>query len=144
MHLHSSPKGFTELRIGFLALIAATASGLSAQSPATVDFKDGDRVVFLGDTFFEREVDYGFLEQNLTVAHRDRRLSFRNLAWAGDTPLGRARASFDWNKPEAVWLKQVRDQVSLVKPTVAFLSYGTTAALEIAEASPTDAETKAR
>lgn len=142
MHLHSSPKGFTELGIGFLALIAATASGLSAQSPASVDFKDGDRVVFLGDTFFEREVDYGFLEQNLTVAHRDRRLSFRNLAWAGDTPLGRARASFDWNKSEAVWLKQVRDQVSLVKPTVAFLSYGTTAALEIAETGPADAETK--
>ena len=30
--------------------------------PNRFEFKDGDRVLFLGDTFFEREVDYGRIE----------------------------------------------------------------------------------
>ena len=97
------------------------------------ELKDGDRVLFIGDTFFEREGDYGHIETRLTAAFPDRNVTFRNLAWAGDTPMGRARASFDWNKPETEWLKRVKEQVALVKPTVAFLSYGMTAALELAE-----------
>ena len=123
---------------GCLASVAiATSAAFAAESP--LDLKDGDRVVFLGDTFFEREVDYGYLELDLTLAHPDHALTFRNLSWAGDTPMGRARASFDWSKPETEWLKLVKGQVSLVKPTVAFLSYGTTAALELAETPPTEA-----
>ncbi|HKS38380.1 MAG TPA: hypothetical protein VJW76_14395, partial [Verrucomicrobiae bacterium] len=94
------------------------------------ELKDGDRVLFIGDTFFEREVDYGHIETRLTAAFPDRHITFRNLAWAADTPMGRSRASFDWNKSEEDWLKRVREQVALVKPTVAFLSYGMTAALE--------------
>jgi glucose/arabinose dehydrogenase len=111
------------------------AIGPSAQAADAPKFelKDGDRVLFIGDTFFEREGDYGHVETRLTAAFPDRNVTFRNLAWAGDTPMGRARASFDWNKPETEWLKRVKEQVALVKPTVAFLSYGMTAALELAE-----------
>lgn len=106
---------------------------LPAADAPKFELKDGDRVLFLGDTFFEREVDYGHLETRLTAAFPDRSVTFRNLGWAADTPLGRARASFDWNKPGEEWLKRVKEQVALVKPTVAFLSYGMTAALELAE-----------
>jgi hypothetical protein len=98
------------------------------------ELKDGDRVVFLGDTFFEREGDYGSIEMRLTAAFPDRNVTFRNLAWSGDTPMGRARASFDWGKTEADWLKRVKEQLAIVKPTVAFLSYGMTAGLEGGEA----------
>ncbi len=105
----------------------------SAADAPKFELKDGDRVLFIGDTFFEREGDYGLIETRLTAAFSDRNVTFRNLAWAGDTPMGRARASFDWNKPETEWLKRVKEQVALVKPTVAFLSYGMTAALELAE-----------
>lgn len=105
----------------------------SAADAPKFELKDGDRVLFIGDTFFEREGDYGHIETRLTAAFPDRNVTFRNLAWAGDTPMGRARASFDWNKSDADWLKRVKEQVALVKPTVAFLSYGMTAALELAE-----------
>jgi len=111
----------------WLAAFAAAAAG-------RFELKDGDRVVFLGDTFFEREGEHGEIEAALTAAFPGRQAVFRNLAWAGDTPMGRARASFDWNKPEAQWLERVREQVSIVKPTVAFLSYGMTAGLEGGEA----------
>ena len=110
--------------------IGPTASAADAPK---FELKDGDRVLFIGDTFFEREGDYGHIETRLTAAFPDRSVTFRNLAWAGDTPMGKARASFDWNKPETEWLKRVKEQVALVKPTVAFLSYGMTAALELAE-----------
>lgn len=98
------------------------------------ELKEGDRALFLGDTFFEREGDYGAIETRLTAAFPDRNVTFRNLSWAGDTPMGRARASFDWGKTEAEWLKRVKEQIAIVKPTVAFLSYGMTAGLEGGEA----------
>ena len=97
---------------------------------AGLDLRDGDRVVFMGDTFLEREGDLGHLEAALTRKFSDRNVTFRNLAWAGDTPMGKARASFDWNKPDSEWLKRVKEQVAIAKPTVVILSYGMTAALE--------------
>lgn len=115
------------------ALVALFGTISTTTSPAAsppFELQDGDRVLFIGDTFFEREVDYGHIETRLTAAFPDRNFTFRNLSWAGDTPLGRARASFDWNKSEEDWLKRVKEQVALVKPTAAFLSYGMTAALE--------------
>src|SRR5947208_4747254 len=113
-----------------LALIAALCPSALAASNDPLELKNGDRVLFIGDTFFEREVDYGHIETRLTAAFPDRNVTFRNLGWAADTPLGRSRASFDWNKPEDDWLKRVKEQVALVNPTVAFLSYGMTTALE--------------
>jgi hypothetical protein len=47
--------------------------------------------------------------------------------------MGKARASFDWNKSEESWLKRVQEQVAIAKPSVAILSYGMTAALELAD-----------
>ena len=105
----------------------------SARAADAFELKDGDRVLFIGDTFFEREGDYGYIETRLTAAFPDRNVTFRNLAWAGDSPTGKARASFDWNKDDKFWLAHVKEQLALVKPTVAFLSYGMTAALELAE-----------
>lgn len=112
-----------------LALLAAV-TGSPIFAAEKFELRDGDRVVFLGDTFFEREGEYGALESRLTAAFPDKNVIYRNLSWAADTPLGRSRASFDWNKPETNWLNRVKEQLALVKPTVAFLSYGMTAALE--------------
>ena len=120
--------------IAFTMLASALlASGGGLRAAGKFELKDGDRVLFIGDTFFEREVDYGQIEARLTAAFPDRAVTYRNLAWAADSPMGRARASFDWNRPETDWLKRVKEQLALVKPTVAFLSYGMTAALELSE-----------
>src|SRR5262245_7043122 len=85
----------------------AFTNWIANAAPAQFELQDGDRVLFIGDTFFEREVDYGYIEARLTAAFPKRNITFRNLAWAGDTPMGRARASFDWNKSEDEWLKRV-------------------------------------
>ncbi|MCW5559982.1 MAG: hypothetical protein KIT22_19365, partial [Verrucomicrobiae bacterium] len=118
----------------FLAMWTVLAAGGSAaRGAAAFELQEGDRVLFLGDTFMEREGDYGLLESALTLGYPDRQILFRNLGWAADTPLGRSRASFDWGKSGEDWLKRVQEQVALVPPTVAILSYGMTAALEAAE-----------
>src|SRR5439155_23049839 len=126
-----------------VALLAALRLPALTATIEPFDLRDGDRVLFIGDTFFEREVDYGHIETRLTAAFPNRNVIFRNLAWAADTPMGRSRASFDWNKPEQEWLKRVKEQVALVKPTVAFLSYGMTAALEQSSADDSPAERNA-
>jgi putative heme-binding domain-containing protein len=130
-----------------LALLLLWTTAIPPRATAAAEpfeLKDGDRVLFIGDTFFEREVDYGHIETRLTAAFPDRNITFRNLAWAADTPMGRSRASFDWNKSEDDWLKRVKEQVALVKPTVAFLSYGMTAALEAGGAGGSPAEQAAK
>ena len=118
----------------FFALPLLISTAFAASPTNAFELRNGDRVLFMGDTFFEREGDYGHIETRLTAAFPERNVTFRNLSWAGDTPMGRARASFDWNKPEEEWLKRVKEQVGLVKPTVAFLNYAMTAALEGGEA----------
>src|SRR5205809_2667871 len=80
----------------------------------------------------------GIICRRLTGAFPSPMVIFRNLAGAANTPLGRSRASLDWNNPEQEWLKRVKEQVALVKPTVAFLSYGMTAALESGAADSPD------
>ncbi len=113
--------------------VAARLQGAPTNS---FELHSGDRVLFIGDTFFEREVDSGAIETALTAHWSGENVTFRNLAWAADSPLGQSRASFDWNRGEDFWLGRVKEQLSLVKPTVAFLSYGTSAALGGAGAAP--------
>src|SRR5262249_14291448 len=94
------------------------------QNPAGVkrfEFKDGDRVVFLGDTWIEREQKDGYIETLITSRLNGKKVIFRNLAWSGDTVLGRSRASFD---PPEKGFDRLKEQLQAIKPTVAFLGYG--------------------
>src|SRR5262249_39650493 len=51
----------------------------------------------------------------------DRNVTFRNLGWSADTPLGESRAGFD--TPDKGF-ERLKEQIALVKPTVAILGYG--------------------
>jgi lysophospholipase L1-like esterase len=101
------------------------AIGLSntafAGEPPPVVFRDGDRVVFLGDTFIERDQRYGYLETLLTAANPDKNLTFRNLGWSGDTVAGTSRSGFD---PPEAGFEQLKQQILAVKPTVVLVAYG--------------------
>lgn len=87
-------------------------------------FQDGDRIALVGDTLIEREGQYGYWERNLTLQFPDLRLTFRNLGWSADSPQGKSRASFDWNRDAGVWKQRLKEQIAAVKPTVVFLGYG--------------------
>ena len=47
-----------------------SAACLIAAAAEPLDLRDGDRVVFLGNSFFERALDYGYLETELTLRHK--------------------------------------------------------------------------
>jgi len=86
-----------------------------------LDLADGERVVLLGNTFVERDVQYGSIETALTLAYKDKNITFRNLGWSGDTVWGHARAGFGSTQDGYNNLvKQVKD----AKPTTLFVCYG--------------------
>lgn len=91
--------------------------------PATKPFElaDGDRVVFIGNTFFERDLRYNHLETALTARWPERNVTFRNLGWDGDTVWGEARAEFG---SPADGFNSLSKHVADLKPTVIFLAYG--------------------
>ena len=73
------------------AFIALLCSQPPAKKP--FDFKDGDRIVWIGNTLVEREQRYGYWETALLVANKDKKITFRNLGWSGDTVWGEARTA---------------------------------------------------
>jgi len=78
-------------------------------------------VVFLGATMLEREQTEGYLETLLTAQFASENLTFRNLAWSGDTVFGDSRAGFDTAKEGFErMVKQVHD----ASPTVLMLGFG--------------------
>jgi lysophospholipase L1-like esterase len=82
---------------------------------------DGDRVVFVGNTFFERDLKYNYLETALTARWPGRNVTFRNLGWDGDTVWGDARAEFG---SPADGFNSLSKHVADLKPTVIFVAYG--------------------
>ncbi|KAA6438278.1 SGNH/GDSL hydrolase family protein [Dyadobacter flavalbus] len=88
---------------------------------AGFDLKNGDRVVFLGNSLFENDFQFGYLELALTTRFPDRNVTFRNLGWSGDNVWGDARSTFT-NPPTAY--QHLMRNIADAKPTVVFLGYG--------------------
>lgn len=104
-----------------ISILLAAFSLVTALPQERFSFRDGDRVVFLGDTWVEREQSDGYIETRLTAALRGQNVIFRNLAWSADTVLGESRAGFD---PPEKGFDRLKEQLQAIKPTVAFLGYG--------------------
>ncbi|MBC7853546.1 MAG: hypothetical protein IAF94_08930 [Pirellulaceae bacterium] len=85
------------------------------------EFRDGDRVVFLGSGFIERLQNTGYLETMLTAAMPSKNITFRNLGWSGDTVWGDARVVFG---SRADGFQRLLSDVSLCNPTVLIVCYG--------------------
>lgn len=116
-------------------LLSALALLVAADPVPKFSLNDGDRVVWLGSTLVEREQRYGYWEAALLAAHADKKITFRNLGWSGDTVHGEARGRFDFNNPDKCF-KQIIDQTMELKPTVIFVSYGTNESFEGKEGLP--------
>ncbi len=122
------------LLAGLLAL--SSAASLTAQTadapaaplqPAVFEFKDGDRLVLIGNTVIEREQRYGAFEPRLDLALGATKVSVRNLAWSGDTVFGHARSYFG---PPEEGLQRLSGHLEMLKPTVVMLCYGSELAFE--------------
>ncbi len=92
-----------------------------------LELQDGDRVVFLGGTLFDRDRLYSEVELALVRHFWGRELSFRNLGWDGDTVFGHARTG---GRRGAVFgdvaegFSKLGQQVRRFKPSVVLVAYG--------------------
>ncbi len=93
---------------------------------APFQFEDGDHIVFVGATFFERAQLFEHLESTLTATLGRKKVTFRNLGWDGDTVFADSRGIFD--RPEVGYLRMV-EHIRAEEPTVAFICYGQNEAL---------------
>jgi len=80
------------LRIGALAVACLVSLGRLA---ADFAIRDGDRVVFLGDSITEQRLYTTYIEAYTLARHPAWKLSFRNVGWGGDTAWLRQRAHPD-------------------------------------------------
>ena len=114
------------MRFRLTICLLLLTSSLSAAEPRSrekglFEFRDGDRVVFLGSAFIERLQNTGYLETMLTAAMPSKNITFRNLGWSGDTVWGDARVVFG---SRADGFKRLLSDVALCKPTVLIVCYG--------------------
>jgi lysophospholipase L1-like esterase len=94
---------------------------VAQSSKKPFELVDGDRVVFIGNSFFERDLRYNHLETALVSRWPARNVVFRNLGWDGDTVWGEARAEFG---SAADGFNSLAKHVADLKPTVIFVAYG--------------------
>src|SRR5690349_7985675 len=111
------------------AALAALSLAAPPDPPKPFEFKDGDRIVWIGNTLAERAQRYGYWETALLAANADKRITLRNLGWSGDTVFGEARGRFDFDKPDMCF-KQLVSLTLELRPTVIFVSYGTNESFE--------------
>ncbi len=75
----------------WLAVVVVGVGRLSAD----FQIRDGDRVVFLGDSITEQRLYTTYIEAYALTRHPEWKLSFRNVGWGGDTAWLRQRAHPD-------------------------------------------------
>lgn len=102
-------------------MVCMFSSSPTAHTQEAFSIDDGDRIVFIGGTFVEREVRYGCIETVFTHHFYDKNLTFRNLGWSGDNVGGLSRASFD--SPQVGYERLVKHAHD-AKPTVILLQAG--------------------
>jgi putative heme-binding domain-containing protein len=104
-----------------LTVLALRAIAFGENGPFEID--PNDRVALVGDTFIEREQEYGWLETILYTRFADRHFTVRNVGWSADTPMGESRAAFDFSDPNKGFERLITNIMD-VKPTVVFIDYG--------------------
>ncbi|GAA4418383.1 hypothetical protein GCM10023187_51780 [Nibrella viscosa] len=95
----------------------------SGRSPVQAPFalNQGERVLLVGNSLFENDLPYGYLEMALTTRWPDRQVTFRNIGWSGDNVFGAARGTIT-NPPTPY--EVLMEQITKAKPTLVFMAYG--------------------
>jgi lysophospholipase L1-like esterase len=117
--MHRNPLPTALVAALVMILSAAAAARAAEQTP--FELIDGDRVVFIGGTFIEREQSYSYLETFLRMHWPQRKITFRNLGWSGDNVFGASRGYFEGADAGFARLTKISHEL---KPTVIFIGYG--------------------
>ena len=97
-----------------IALAAALAFGSNVRA-ADYLIRDGDRVVFLGDSITEQRLYTTYIEAYTVTRYPQWNVTFRNVGWGGDTSWLRQRAHPD---EKALFAADADQQQSMVNDAV--------------------------
>lgn len=112
---------------------------LSVYQSSTAQYKkkfalqNNDRVIFLGSSLFENDLQYGYLETALTERWPNQNITYRNIGWTGDMVRGEARFTFT-NPPTGY--QTLIENIKRTQPTVVFIAYGGLEAMKGESALP--------
>src|SRR6266581_3958222 len=124
------------VRIRFVVFVTVVLGLASSVIAGDFFIKDGDRVLFLGDSITEQRLYTTYIEAYALTRHPKWKLSFRNVGWGGDTSWLRQRAHPDEKQlfaaDETSQQKMVEDSVGRglkrdvvpLKPTVVTVKFG--------------------
>lgn len=101
--------------------VAAETTLSEEEKKSPFELRHGDRVVLLGSSLIQNDLEYGYIEYALTTRWPERDITFRNLGWTGDTVHGEAR-SYYTTPPDSYEL--LIQQLDEADPTVVFVGYG--------------------
>ena len=116
------PRIICLLAIGFLL------SACTSNSPyESIGFKQNEKVVFLGNAFFENAIANGEIETTISLSYPNKNITFRNIGWSGDNVYAhartRARSGQRFGNPEE-GLGILIKQITQLKPDKIFIAYG--------------------
>ncbi len=112
----------------FLLVIGILPSACTSNSSLeSLDFKQNEKVVFLGNAFFENTIANGEIETTFSLCFPKKNITFRNIGWSGDNVYAhsrtRARDGRRFGNPEegfGILIKQITE----LKPDKIFIAYG--------------------
>src|SRR5258706_15719792 len=87
-------KALISLLLSAALLLAFAGRTATAREREPFEFKQNDRIVFIGDGLVERDLQYNYLETMLSVRLHGKGVTFRNVGWSGDTVWGESRGVF--------------------------------------------------
>lgn len=121
------------MKLRYILAVLPLLAALPVHAAEPFAFKDGDRVVLVGNTLIEREQRYGYWETALTSRYPDKNITFRNLGWSGDNVWGDARAGFG---TRADGFNHLKEHVLSLNPTLIIVGYGGNEAFDGPNALP--------
>lgn len=117
-------KSIEKILLLFLILGAVFSACTSEDS---IYFDQNEKVVFLGNAFFENAIDHGEIETALALRFPRKNITFRNIGWSGDNVYAhartRARGGGRFGDPEKGF-EILTQQISDLKPDKIFVAYG--------------------
>jgi len=92
-----------------------------------LNFKQDEKVVFLGNAFFENAFENGEIETRISLSFPDKNITFRNIGWSGDNVFAhartRARGGGRFGNPDDGF-GILAQQIAELKPDKIFIAYG--------------------
>lgn len=96
-------------------------------SRGSLRFKQDEKVIFLGNAFFENAFETGEIETTFSLCFPKKNITYRNLGWSGDNVFAhartRARGGGRFGDPEDGF-GILTKQISELQPDKIFLAYG--------------------